>query len=210
MIFKPPPRGLVVWGSMKVSWSRRYQLYILLLVTTASAPALEVYRSQDSNGGVEYSDTPRDGTTKVEVPSPTIAPRLPVPPPRLSAPAHDAQPPLPSAQPYTKAAIETPHDGDTIHNGGGEIPVTVSSEPSLQTLLGHQVQFLLDGKISGRPVASAQFTLSAVDRGAHRLIAVIVDAHQRELIRTRPVQVFLHRSSLKFPQRQAPEKAEHK
>jgi len=174
------------------------------------APALEVYRSEQSGGGVEFSDTPSDGTTKVEVPPPTIAPRVPVQPLRLSAPAHDAKPLLPPVQPYTKAAIDTPHDGDTIHNGGGEIPVTVRSEPPLQTLQGHQIRFFVDGKTFGKPAASAQSTLSAVDRGVHRLIAVIVDANNRELIRTRPVRIFLHRTSLKFPQRQVSGKADNK
>jgi hypothetical protein len=105
----------------------------------------------------------------------------------------------PYAVPYAKFVLISPRNEETIHNGGGEITVTVASEPPLQAALGHRLQVLIDDRPVGPVGNGAQITVSAIDRGAHHLAATIIDAKHHELARTPPIQVFLHRRSLKSP-----------
>ena len=173
----------------------RYRLCLCLFAVVTNLAAREVYRSTETGAGTEYSDTPRVGSTRLEVPAPTLMPSVPVVrTPTYTAPIAN---PSPQAMPYTQFVLVTPRDAETIHNGGGEIAVTVASEPALQAALGHRLQVVIDGVPTGSLATRADFTVSAIDRGAHRLAVTIVDAKHRVLARTKPIQIFLHRRSLK-------------
>ena len=176
----------------------RFQLCLCLFAAVANVAALEVYRSTEAGAGTEYSDTPRAGSKRLEVPAPTSLPSTPVlRAPTSTAPIADSPPR--HALPYTQFVLVSPRDAETIHNGGGEISVTVASEPALQAALGHRLQIVIDGVPTGSLATHAEFTVSAIDRGAHRVSAIIIDAKHQVLARTEPIHLFLHRRSLKSP-----------
>ena len=164
-------------------------LVLLVLVGVAVVANAAIYRWIDSDGTVTYSDRPQPGSERLKLtPLQTYNP-APVPNNTASVPTQTRQ-----FEDYDEFAILTPRNDATFRNNGGNINVQLKLEPALRST--HAVGILLNDRTVGEPGSTMSLTLSNVDRGTHRLQAVIMDESGNELARTEPVTFHLQRTSV--------------
>jgi hypothetical protein len=151
-------------------------LILVLMSTPASA---EVFTYIDAQGNRVYTDQPRANAKRVPIATSN----------RMAVPANTAAPittAKKSAEPapfhYDMLRILIPEPDATLRSSAGELIVSVTSEPGLQS--GHRYRLLLDGKATGEPGVSPVFALSNIDRGSHSLSIEILDAAGRTVERT--------------------------
>ncbi len=154
--------------------------------------AAEFYKWKLPDGSIEYSDQPPvEGAEKVE-----LKPLVTYTPPAASVPS--APPQTESAdvfQGYEIFTITFPPDEAAIRDNAGDITVQFGVSPGL--LEGHAIDVFLDEVKLSRSTGAAVM-LSNVDRGTHRIHAVIVDQHGAEVARTDTITVYLRRASARF------------
>lgn len=154
----------------------------LLMLAGCSAMA-DVYTYIDAEGNRVFTDQPRRNAKKVDIaPSNQIkaAPRKP-------NQASTSKPkPGPLFQ-YQLLRILAPEPDATIRDIQGNLIVTVTNDPALQS--GHTYRLLLDSKVYGGASRSPVFALTNIDRGTHQLSVEIVDEYGRVAERT-PNQPF--------------------
>ncbi len=174
---------------------RLFTLCVIWSIATI-AGAQEVYRAGDRATGIEFSDTPRPGAAKIQVPPSTVVP-FTTP---TSSTAEPAAPPSPAVTlAYQNLRIVEPAAAATLRDNGGNVVVKIVSVPDLQTERGHRVRLEIDGTLRPEAANEPTVTLLNLDRGAHTLIARIENKAGRMLIRSNPVEFQLHRRSLLQP-----------
>jgi hypothetical protein len=166
-----------------------------LWLAVVAADAAEVYRYVDPKNGVEFSDTPRPGAERLVLPeskrTPAVSPARPAPG------AAPSEAPAGATLAYAEVRITDPADQDTVRDNAGNLLVSVSTSPKLQTEFGHQLQLLLDG-VAVETGNSTNFTLAGIDRGAHTLEARVLGAEGTPLASSPTVTFYLHRASKLF------------
>ncbi|WP_343351184.1 DUF4124 domain-containing protein [Pseudomonas sediminis] len=165
-------------------------LLLCLLFITQTALA-QVYTYIDAEGNRVFTDKPRNSNAErvMLAPSNSAALNHPTPTVRVAPPAVTK----PTVH-YQVLRILVPEPDASIHNGSGDMIVTLNSEPGL--LPGHSYRLLLDGEPQGEISRSPVFSLQHVDRGTHQLVAEIIDSAGLIVERT-PAQPFhMHRMSL--------------
>ncbi|PKM32033.1 MAG: penicillin-binding protein [Gammaproteobacteria bacterium HGW-Gammaproteobacteria-12] len=168
----------------------RTLLLCLLLITHAASA--QVYTYIDAEGNRVFTDKPRSSSAErvMLAPSNSMERSQPKPTERL-APAPAASKPTVH---YQVLRILVPEPDASIHNGSGNMIVTLNSEPGL--LPGHSYRLLLDGEPQGEISRSPVFSLQHIDRGTHQLVAEIIDSAGLIVERT-PAQPFhMHRMTL--------------
>lgn len=127
----------------------RLLLAALLLALSASAAA-EVYTYVDAQGNRVYTDKPHANATRVDIrPSNNMSASPPLPAPARKVKRKQA------ITHYDMLRILIPEPDATIHDGAGNLIVTVTSEPALQP--NHGYRLLLDGKVIAGPTVSPVF-----------------------------------------------------
>lgn len=166
-------------------------LLLCLLFITQAASA-QVYTYIDAEGNRVFTDKPRSSNAErvMLAPSNTAQISQPQPTVRVAPPAAVSKPTVH----YQLLRILVPEPDASIHNGSGDMIVTLNSEPGL--LPGHSYRLLLDGEPQGETSRSPVFSLQHVDRGTHQLVAEIIDSAGLIVERT-PAQPFhMHRMTL--------------
>ncbi len=173
---------------------KRMVIVVLLLALPAWVVATEVFRNPDSGNGVEFTDHPGTASQRIDIlPPATVAPLKgsnPSPPPPVGGTV--------VATSYTRLDISEPAAEATLYNQA-EIAVAAELTPALQTALGHRLQFFLDGKAVAEPGTSVRITLPVVERGAHVLLARILNAEGQQLRTSSPSSFYVHRRSIVKP-----------
>ena len=168
----------------------RFPFILLLLVAPLAFG--QVYTYIDAEGNRVFTDKPRSSNAERVMLAPTNNVELSQPAPTVRmAPAPAVSKPTVH---YQVLRILVPEPDASIHNGSGEMIVTLSSEPGL--LPGHNYRLLLNGQQQGESSRSPVFSLQHIDRGTHQLAAEILDSAGLIVERT-PAQPFhMHRMSL--------------
>ncbi len=168
---------------------RTLLLGLLLMTQTALA---QVYTYIDAEGNRVFTDKPRSSSAERVILAPSNSAQLNAPAPTVRvAPAPAVTKPV---MHYQVLRILVPEPDASIHNGSGDMIVTLTSEPGL--LPGHSYRLLLDGELQGEASRSPVFSLQHVDRGTHQLAAEIIDAAGLIVERTPPQPFHMHRMSL--------------
>ena len=168
---------------------RALLLCLLFITPVASA---QVYTYIDAEGNRVFTDKPRSSNAErvMLAPSNNVELSQPAPTVRM-APAPAVSKPTVH---YQVLRILVPEPDASIHNGSGEMIVTLSSEPGL--LPGHNYRLLLNGQQQGESSRSPVFSLQHIDRGTHQLAAEIID-YAGLIVERTPAQPFhMHRMSL--------------
>jgi hypothetical protein len=189
---KKPDKRDIKQSGIKVVIMKFSAFLLVLLATTAQA---EVYKSINASGEVIYSDVPSRGAKPVQMPElPTYTPApLPVAQPS-AAPAQQ-----PVNDTYSAFSLAKPSTDETIRSNAGIVNVSVSLEPALQIEAGHRIQFFLDNKPQGKPVARLSASFRNVDRGTHTVAASVIDEAGESIIDAAPVTIHILRASLLQP-----------
>ncbi|KFJ92442.1 penicillin-binding protein [Pseudomonas sp. 1-7] len=166
-------------------------LLLCLLFITQAASA-QVYTYIDAEGNRVFTDKPRSSNAERVVLAPSNSAQMSQPQPtvRMAPPPAVSKPTVH----YQLLRILVPEPDASIHNGSGDMIVTLNSEPGL--LPGHSYRLLLNGEPQGETSRSPVFSLQHVDRGTHQLVAEIIDSAGLIVERT-PAQPFhMHRMTL--------------
>ncbi len=162
----------------------RMRIFIVVSILFVSGSVLaEAYRWVDEDGLVHYTDKPRPGAERIELPSDNrVASRdryAPSPTgPRSAGPqASDTDV---FKFKYQSITVASPAAEETLWNIEGVLNVTLQLSPGLQT--GHQVRAYFDG--NPRMVQGTSFQIEEVYRGVHNLQVEVVDATGKLMIRS--------------------------
>jgi hypothetical protein len=174
-------------------------LILLLTLSMNAAGAASAWTWTDSSGIVHYSDTPVPGARQIELgsaqgfgPAQGGSARRAA---QAQAPA--ATEPSAAAETYRSVSIASPTDQQTLWNTGGSVDVQLTTDPPLRP--GDRIDVLLDGQRRNLNSVSPQLTLGEVFRGVHTLVAVVIDASGRELVRSSPTTFIVQQTSIANP-----------
>ena len=172
--------------------NRYFTLLAIGLVssTLISNTTAGVYKRVNPDGSVEFTDKPEEiGEKPIEVSPPSSY--SPPPPPRPAAPAAATKKADVS---YESVSISSPAHDATIRDNEGNISVSVSVKPGLQT--GHSFILMMDGKEAGKGPQNS-FQLKNVDRGSHNFSVQVIDGTGKIMVQSKSVTVHLHRATAK-------------
>ena len=172
----------------------KYAFAIVLLL--AQAVQADVYKSINADGEVEFTDVPVQGAEPVDLPGLSSYKPSPVVVKQRSAPVAEVED---NEGPYKSLKVLSPEDDATIWDNQGIATMTLALEPALLTKSGHQIQYFLDGKAYGKPLARLNRTYRGIDRGTHTISAAVVDLEGNAVISADPVTIHLHHMSRLHP-----------
>ena len=169
---------------------RFYLIGILALLFTLPVEA-DIYRWVDSNGEVHFSDQPRTGAEKLNLPSAQT-----YSPPQATTgnensntnTNNDAK-----KAPFTYKLVKIiqPQADETLRNNQGMVSVAVELEPGLRK--SDKVQLVFDGKDIGNPENSTVITLTNVLRGSHTVAVNVLSSEGNVISTSDSVTFFMHR-----------------
>lgn len=160
---------------------------IVLALGLAANAAAQVYKRTLPDGTVQYSDRPFPDSKEVKLAPLQTYESQGVPESAENSSASSAPPEFPG---YEDFKVASPAHDATIRDNGGSVGVSLSVSPGLQP--GHTVEILMNGKVLGSG-KSLSLTLTNVDRGTHRIEAVIKDADGKQVARAQGATFHLKR-----------------
>ena len=167
-------------------------------VSAADTAKREMWAWKDANGVTQYSDRPVPGARRIEIA--TMTPE--------SVPESSATPGVPAAPKastvdYSLLEIWSPEQDETFYGGDIQVEVRVRSEPEVAA--NHHLRVYLDGNLlDGGDANSVERSFSNLERGAHSLIAQILDDQGNELIRSEPRVFHVRQPSVNATQNVGP------
>jgi hypothetical protein len=175
---------------------RTLLLVTLLCLSTTAAAA--VYRWQDKDGVVHYSDTPPSPQAQpAQLPNLQTYPSGTVPPVTGAV----TQAPAPAAATTAPVTITSPAQDETIRDAQGKFTVSVSGTvPD-----GAGLVYYLDGSAQNKtPTPSQAYLYSGVDRGDHQLSVALISAGGAELGRSADVTIHMMQPTVGMYERANP------
>lgn len=179
------------------------RVIILVMLLTSWVTHAGVYMQNNPDGTVTYSDRPTQNSVKVSIPA--IINTAPAAKSNI-APVNksiDGISNIPTnnnvaseaLKQYTVFKITSPSDGDTLQNQAN-ITIEVEIQPELMN--DDKVQVVMDGKLTGYPIASKHLTVTEVSRGQHEIYVVIVNKDQTIVKKSNKITLYVHRASSNF------------
>lgn len=161
-------------------------LWLTLVLFTFSLNA-DVYRLQDENGRIIYSDQYHPDAELVSVGKSTSykSPVINNIPEKVATE---------ESRGYS-LSILSPQEGEAIWGNDGELPVSVDLQPELNLGKGAKLLISLDGETVGEPQASTNFNVPIIERGAHTISVLLVNKAGVTLATSQVVSFQLHRAS---------------
>jgi Domain of unknown function (DUF4124) len=164
---------------------------VLLLLMTIPVLAATVWKWRDASGVVHYSDQPVPGAEQVSIQSSSTFSPAPIQSRATSSQSSSA----PAAVAYTNVEIWKPSAEETVANTAGLVGVAVRVEPELAA--GHRLALYMDGRlVAGFPEQGSEYEMPEVDRGAHTLVLVVINAQGKQVVTSSPVQFFVRQPSV--------------
>lgn len=163
----------------------RRAFLILALLLAGPAPADEVYRQEQPDGSIRYTDKPPHKGAK-----PTRLPPLSVTSTgsgKLSSPSSSGrvfytEEALRAAARFA-VSIESPTPGQELRIGADRAVAAANVMPGLVT--GFGLMYYLDGApMTAEPVDSLSVLMPMMAPGAHRVSVAVLDAKGREVARS--------------------------
>jgi hypothetical protein len=163
-------------------------LLLGLVLAVGAAHAGSIYKYTLPNGDVVYSDRapPADQGEEVKLEPLQSFTVPPAPPLEDSTRKQDAPKPVG----YETFKVTNPTNDATIRDNGGNVRVSLSLSPALQS--GHSIEVMVDGRSIGSGRGTS-VTLTAVDRGTHTVRAAVKDSEGKEIARSNSVIFHLKR-----------------
>lgn len=177
-------------------------LILLLLLCLAAFSQAAVYKHVDENGNViKYSDQPQHpGDKPINVPPPAMTfDSTPAKPFRATPSSESEKTDKKSREQetfYSAVTFIKPDDEEAIRANGGVFPVTVASQPALDTKAGHHYVVLVDGE-KHQTSDSASFQLENMDRGSHSISVAIENSEGQTLVSSSSITIYVLRASIR-------------
>ena len=144
-------------------------LATVLITGSGIGASAGLYRWVDSTGQVHYSDTPQPGAEEITLRSSNVSQSF-----KTSASSSSSSDTVENTfAGYSSVVVNSPQADEVLWNTGGQINITLSTQPKLRKGDGYVVY--LDGKaINSQPQTSPSFTVSDVFRGTHTVRGAVV------------------------------------
>jgi single-stranded DNA-binding protein len=166
----------------------------ILLCFCVTAVSAEMYKWEDEDGNIHYTDQqPDQQAEELSLPPINSYTAPPIPPSAQQVSENvDVETEPVGAPPvtYEKLVITSPEMNETIRNSDGTVSVAYTLTPG-GLMPGHQFQLMLDGRVK----RDATTTLESVDRGSHTVKVQIVDANGIVQLSSQSVIFHLHREA---------------
>jgi hypothetical protein len=182
----PSPRGAATAVGLAMA------MFVLGSTVAPPAEAAGIYRVENPDGTVTYTDRPQPGANSTPVKVETVNDYRPPRVPYEGSEADRAQAP---SLGYDGIAVSSPANEQNFHSNEGNVPLTFTISPPLRA--GDSVRVLVDGNamaIGVGPDGLGQLT--GIERGAHTLVVEVLDANKRPVLTSAPVTFFLHKTSV--------------
>jgi hypothetical protein len=156
-------------------------LTLLLALSLAGSAQAAVYQWQDDRGKTQYGDNPPPGATAESV---TLPPISTVPSQGAAAEGGTTETTgddTAAVQPYTRLAITSPGNGQTIRTDTGRVDIRVALQPALQADAGHRLVAVVSGT---RVQGSGTGVAILAPRGTHTAQVAVIDAEGRAIARS--------------------------
>lgn len=140
-----------------------------------------LYKGLDEEGKVVYSDTPFKNAEKIKPPPVSV-----VDAPKVEVKAKEEAEEKADAVNYTRFQITAPTNQQVMWNNDA-VSVSMALTPSLNVGGGDYISLLLDGKTAVKRSESQLIQLPRVDRGEHKVQALIRNKQGKVVKRTRAV-----------------------
>jgi len=181
---------------------KNFVLLICLLSVIAPAHAA-VYKWVDEKGNaIKYSDKPqKPGDKPISMPKPALEFKSQPAPVTTPVPSTETTSEEPTQQEqgnatvYSAVQILSPEDQATIRANSGSFPISIASEPELDTQAGHHYVIMVDGT-KHQQATNTSFELTNIDRGQHAIAVEIQDQEGQTLVSSNTVTVFVHKVSI--------------
>lgn len=170
----------------------KYTAITALLLSLSFNSLAQIYKTVDDQGNISFGDAPQKNSKQLEVPKSNTVKAVEVPEKITEEKADSTQ----VAFKYTSLKITSPADDTGVAHGAGDLSVSISTAPALRS--EDSLRLLMDGKAQGES-ASGGFQLSNIDRGSHKLQAVIVDPSGKVLKKSSTITVHIMRPSAASP-----------
>lgn len=163
----------------------------IALASAFSQPTIaQIYKYEDANGNVVYSDQPPPEAQAETVELGEI--NRAGPPPKAPS---SVSPAKPANKAVFVTEITEPADGTTIPMGPGNFSVTAKASPSLGS--AERLQLMIDGQPYGEPGKANHWGLTNVFRGEHKLTVNRVDRNGKVVDTSAPITVYVLRPSVR-------------
>jgi hypothetical protein len=189
----------------KAGWNA-YAFWIVLgiwlsssLYAAAIYAADKIYKTTDEYGATLYSNVaPGPDAEEVDVPQLSI-----IPPPEYDEESMQdpMRPPLELAQDTSQETRKTrsgniykldivqPENNQTVPIAGSTVQVELDMQPPLDVTAGHRIEIVVDGVVS-KETRDTRVSLPGLDRGAHQVMARIVNDTDDVVQSTRTVNFY--------------------
>ncbi|MBN47584.1 MULTISPECIES: DUF4124 domain-containing protein [unclassified Methylophaga] len=175
-----------------------------MLFGLCTAVAADIYRWVDDNGNQVYSDEPVENAEKIELQDSMTYSPVQIPGVTDSTTTTNEQEESGESEvdPDYKLTIVAPEDDAGIRVNNGNVTVNLQLQPAFVPERGDKIQLYLDGLPAGVPMPQLSFMLENLDRGTHKLSAVVLNASGEVIAQSETTTFHLQRTSLLQPGRQ--------
>lgn len=155
----------------------------------------KIYKTVDEDGTVVFTDVPpKDHGEAVELSQgnryqTTAAPISAAAASEPYVRPRDEEDVVEETRQYDDISITSPIHNAAVRDNAGNVNITYSLAPQLDTEHGHQVELVLDGAVT------EGFNLTNLDRGTHTAIVRVTDAAGGIVSQSAPVSFHLLRHS---------------
>ena len=167
------------------------KLIILLLLINTPLYA-EIYKIKNPDGSTSYSDRQVPGSKVIQPPKLTPTPAFKAPKKTNKPAAKKTK----EVEPYQSINIVSPAHQSIIRDNNGDMKVSFTLTPELQTQAKHSITLLLNGKVIKEGLTKTQVQLKNINRGSHAISAQIVDQHNKPLLSSSIITVHIKRHSI--------------
>lgn len=168
----------------------KYTFIGLFLYFLSSGLQAGLYKGLDENGNVVYSDKPFQDAKEISPPSISVVNPTAVPKKTEAKPATTENTKSDTATKYRHLGITSPKNQQTIWNNKS-FTVTVTASPDLNTGAGDYLQLLVDGKTVVKKTRKRSISVGYIERGQHRLQAMIRNRQGKVIKRSKAVTVHI-------------------
>ena len=150
----------------------KYFLSLALILCSLSIQA-EIYRGVDEEGNVFFSDQEQPNSELIPTPTPNLTPGFV--PEKKQAADTKTEAEVTKDISYKSFSIISPANDATVISSPGNLPVSLSINPMLNTKQGDYIRLYIDNKMVINNTTSLNTTIPNVDRGQHSLKAELVN-----------------------------------
>jgi hypothetical protein len=160
-------------------------LLFFACIYMASVMTAEVYMTLDDNGNPTFTDTPVEGSKKIEVKEVTTIPVLRnAPPPRKITNT--------AGNKYSQLSILNPKNDETYFRSEGDLVISVSISPRLRG--ADNLIYYLDGNQVFKGKLTSH-SISDMDRGTYTVHISVINGEGDELLSSEPVTFHMRQAS---------------